>query len=615
MRLLAISVRNLRAYGDRVELKLNDFTALIGRNDVGKSTLLEALNIFFNTDAKGIDQDDPCKATQSKVIEISCTFDDLPAELTIDARAPTTLASEHLLNGHGLLELVKQFDCTTKTPKLQIFARAIHPTAENVADLLKLKNAELKARAAQIGAALNNVDERSNVQLRTAIRVAVENLQSAETLVPLDSDEGKKVWAQLEPLLPLFALFQADRPSKEDDPEVADPMKFAVAQAVASVQAELENIKERVKESVMDVANRTLAKLREMDPNLAQELNPEFKAEPKWEGFKLSLSGDEGIPINKRGSGARRLILLSFFRAEAERRRLAAERRGVIYAIEEPESSQHPNNQIMLIKTLLSLSDDPSTQVIITTHVPGIASLIPIEDVRFVVRDDDGATRIEQGGDEIYGRVAETLGVTPDKRAQVAIFVEGPNDVTFLLAVSRLHRGVDQTLLDLESDHRLAFVPTGGGTLKQWVDKRYLQNAGLVEVHVYDCDDQNAPPYQAQVDEVNNRDGADVAFLTSKREMENYIHAAAIQVEYGLQVNVTDWNDVPKLVAEAAHAASNPTTPWAQLDGEKRSSKTSRAKRRLSEQVVPSMTLAQLQERDAAGDVLEWLRAIRDRVH
>jgi hypothetical protein len=86
-----------------------------------------------------------------------------------------------------------------------------------------------------------------------------------------------------------------------------------------------------------------LGKLSELDSSLASTLQPNFKAEPKWDSlFKLSLTGDNEIPINKRGSGVRRLILLSFFQAELERRRAVEKIDSVIYAIEEPETSQHP---------------------------------------------------------------------------------------------------------------------------------------------------------------------------------------------------------------------------------------------------------------------------------
>jgi putative ATP-dependent endonuclease of OLD family len=345
-----------------VHLNVAEFTAVVGRNDVGKSTLLEALDIFFNHKNIKLDRSDPCVHNEGKVVEIACIFEELPATITIDARSETTLQREWLLNAKGQLEIQKRFDCRPKTPKEEVFACAVSSTHPQLVDLLKLKNAGLKERARAVNADLSQVDERSNAALREAIRAAVGEVEMTEQLVALNEEDGKKAWDQIELELPAFALFQADRPSKDDDPEVADPMKVAVAEAVKAVQAELDEIKERVRQSAMDVANRTLEKLREMDPALANELTPSFKAEPKWDGFKLTLASDNEIPINKRGSGVRRLILLSFFRAEAERRRTASQAKRVIYAIEEPESSQHPDSQQVLIRTLLELGEDAHTQ-------------------------------------------------------------------------------------------------------------------------------------------------------------------------------------------------------------------------------------------------------------
>ncbi len=65
--------------------------------------------------------------------------------------------------------------------------------------------------------------------------------------------------------------------------------------------------------------------IREMNPEIANSLNPIIPPSEilKWaDVFKnVSITGDENIPINKRGSGVKRLILLNFFRAEAERRK------------------------------------------------------------------------------------------------------------------------------------------------------------------------------------------------------------------------------------------------------------------------------------------------------
>jgi putative ATP-dependent endonuclease of OLD family len=539
MKLVSLKVKNFRSYRAVTELPLDDFTALIGRNDVGKSTLLEAMEIFFNQQVVKIDQNDACVHSTDRVVEIAGVFEELPSVLTLDARSETTLAAEWLLNNVGQLEIVKRYDCRAQKPREEIFAWARTSNDTRLRDLLRLKNVELKTRARELEC-IEGVDQRSNAALRAAIRIKVGESEIQELLVPLNEEDGKKAWEQIERAMPTFALFQADRPSKDDDPEVADPMKIAVAAAVNEIEADLEAIKNRVRQGALDVARRTLAKLREMDPALAQELTPTFKAEPKWDGFKLTLTGDDQIPINKRGSGVRRLILLSFFRAEAERRSTTSSAKRVIYAIEEPESSQHPNSQVLLIQSLLALANDPNTQVIITTHVPAIAALVPTTSVRLLLKRTDQSPEIERGGDDVYRRVADTLGVLPDRRAKVAVYVEGPNDVEFLRAASRLHRAADNSLIDLDTDHRIAFVPTGGGNLQHWVDQRYLSNAGLTEVHIYDTDDRAAPKYRAQVNAVNARGGRDIAFLTAKRELENYIHDEAIRAEYGFAIVIDD---------------------------------------------------------------------------
>lgn len=612
MRLKALKLKNFRSYRDEVTIPIDNFTAIIGKNDIGKSTLLEALEIFFNSQIVKIEPGDSCVNGPDKIVELRCIFEELPVSLTLDARSETTLKDEWLLNRDGDLEIVKLYDCKLKSPKETIFAWSRTSGDENLIDLLQLKNDPLKKRATELGCDLDNVDTRSNAALRRAIRMQIGQVDMQDRLVPLNEEDGKKVWDQIARVLPAFALFQSDRSSKDDDPEVADPMKTAISNAVREVEAELEQIKEKVRQSAIEVARRTLSKLHELDPDLAQQLTPTFKSEPKWDGFKLSLTGDEDIPINKRGSGVRRLILLSFFRAEAERRRSTAASQRVIYAIEEPESSQHPDNQIRLINALLALAGDPNTQVIVTTHVPGIAAMLPAESIRLVQKPGQ-STEVLVGGEAMLAQVTEALGIFPDKRAKVALFVEGPNDVEFIERAARLLHTSDPTVIDISNDHRVVFIPAGGGNLQHWVNGRYLKNAGLIEVHIYDTDDQTTPKYKQHIDKVNDRGNQDIGFLTSKRELENYLHSAAIQQEFGFVIVVDDWCDVPDLVAEQVHLAGGGQEAWDQIDGEKKSKKVSQAKRRLNRQVMDQMTLANLLERDTCGDVLTWLRAIEAR--
>ena len=157
-------------------------------------------------------------------------------------------------------------------------------------------------------------------------------------------------WEQLKKELPIFSLFKSDRPSTDQDEEAQDPMKAAVKEAIRAKEEELNRIEEYVRNEVKAIAENTVKKIREMDPSLASQLSPRFTP-PSWANvFKISLTGEDEIPINKRGSGVRRLILLNFFRAKAERQAIDREVNDIIYAVEEPETCQHPNSQRMLLQ-------------------------------------------------------------------------------------------------------------------------------------------------------------------------------------------------------------------------------------------------------------------------
>lgn len=131
-----------------------------------------------------------------------------------------------------------------------------------------------------------------------------------------------------------------------------------------------------------------MEKLKEMNPEIANSLNPVIPSVEslKWaDVFKnVSISGDENIPINKRGSGVKRLILLNFFRAEAERRKAEMNVPDIIYAIEEPETSQHTDHQKKLIDAFIELSKNQHTQIILTTHSPAIVKMLNFEHLKLI---------------------------------------------------------------------------------------------------------------------------------------------------------------------------------------------------------------------------------------
>lgn len=593
MKLKTLKIQNFRSYQKEIAVHFNSMTGLIGRNDVGKTSILDALGIFFGHKLCKYEHTDKCVyADENDDVIITCEFEDLPSQIVIDATSTTTLQAEYLLTEEGTLSLSKVFNKGKGTGSY--FANCIHPTAKNAKGILLKKNDELKAIAQLLK--VEAEDSRSNVSLREIIYKSIGDLKLKPQSIPLSKEDGKAILEQIQNHLPHFALFRADRPSTDEEAEVQDPMKVAISQAIEDISPQLEEVKNQVKSRALAVATSTLSHLSDLDPELAMSLTPDFKVDPRWDGiFKLSLSGDDNIPINKRGSGVRRLVLISFFKAEAERIKREYRDRGVIYAIEEPETSQHPDKQKLLVEAFSDMAEKDGCQIVITTHVPALAEQLPIESIRHIFINQTGEVEINSNRDDVFRLIARDLGVLPDSRAQVIVCVEGPNDIAFLKNLSSMLISEGHIAPDFDNDPRIVLLPLGGDTLRDWVNGHYLKNIGKPEVHIYDRDDRNPPTYQPICDAVNARSDGSIAFITSKREAENYLHPDAISEALNIQVTFTDNCDVPNIVG-AALGVNDRT-----------------AKRKLNRIAVKKMTKERLDERDPNGEILGWLNEIVQR--
>lgn len=114
MKLIAIKLENFRGYqGENLINIDSNLTGIIGKNDAGKSTILEALDIFFENSS--FDKSDKCvNSHEEDRVSIACIFDDFPYSLTLDATSETTLQDEYLLNSDGYLEIKKSFRVSQK---------------------------------------------------------------------------------------------------------------------------------------------------------------------------------------------------------------------------------------------------------------------------------------------------------------------------------------------------------------------------------------------------------------------------------------------------------------------------------------------------------------------
>lgn len=634
MKIVKLELENFRSYRNLEIDFQEDLNLIIGRNDVGKSTIMEALEIFFNNDLIKIDQDDlntDAKNSGEYLIKIKLSFKINGSEnIIIDSTNPTNPYDEFLLNGE-YLTLIKTYNCSSpiKATNIKIYLECKYPRVLSDEPLINQTQAKLKKFVNDNE--LNDFvsDNRINAQLRMAIYNNYLNEEQRQDLIPIEidlsktSEDTKNLKSSIEKNLPLYFLFQSDRANKDSDKDVQNPLNIAIQKALLKpeIKSKLDEVEQLMKNEISDIGNATVSKLNEMDPNIATSLKPDYSKTPEWKSvFKFSFTGDD-IPINKRGSGVRRLILLNYFRAEADRIISENSHSDVIYAIEEPETSQHPDYQLMLINALIELSE--VNQVIITTHTPQIAKLVDIKNLIIIVKDDNGNIIEFDNEEEKIDVIASSLGILPDVKltnvpnVKVALCVEGPTDICFFENISEVIPELN-SIIDIKNDPRVLTIFLGGSTLEHWVNNKYLKKLNIPEVHIYDSDinqieDKNKHKYKKFIDIINARGNNDYAFETQKAEIENYIHPELIKECYEIETSYHrgEENWLNKWTLKNLPDFINANTDKNNLSIEPISSKRM-SKKHLTEELSKKMTKNYLDELESFEEISEWFHKVKE---
>lgn len=663
MKLEQVILEGFRGYGERTEIPIDNLTAFIGQNDVGKSTILEALDAFFNDT---VDVQDVNTRTGEGRFMIGCVFSDLPEQINVDSHSTTTLGDEYLLNADEKLELYKVWRTTaTKAEVERIFAKAYAPSSEEARDLLFRKRDELKD---VIEEHRLEADKRKNPAMREAIYRHFETeglLHLEEREVELDRprdkrtefEDARRIWKKLNDRhLPVYSLFKAEQVHGDKESAVRSPLDVTLKQAISDLEEDLTEIEERIQERVQQTTEQTLARLRQDYPDVAKTLVPKYKS-PNWaKAFDLQvLQSDNDIPLNKRGAGIRRLVVLAFFQAEAEKKQNeraedeATTVPPVIYAIEEPETSQHPEFQKNIIQSLEILANS-GDQVLLTTHVPGMAKLLPTSSIRFIDNPESSRSpRIRSGKDNesVLTEAATSLGVLPysipQRGAQVAVWVEGETDVWVLDSIAQRLADAGELPTPLDADRIYYVIGAGGDKLQSYVNGQYLDTLDLPQFYLRDSDrdgphDEGKPIPEDVAQRVKaweeRGEGLPIKVIkTKKREIENYMNCAAVDrvcevsVDLESRVSDIDWDydqisktDDP-IWQELRDAKSESEFRWPEESRRGIPINYRKPKHVICGLVIPEMTLDELRERCAPTDsgstmaeIDEWFNAMAELV-
>jgi len=555
MRIHDITIRNYRPFKVLEKTTLGQLATLVGKNDAGKSSILRAIQLFFEDKPKIEIEDvhDGGNPNEDMVIEIA--FTDFPATIHIEEDVETTLKEEMLLDQNGKLRVRKTYPRSDLT-KVKISLITLDFQDGFFAGLANLKEGELNKKCNEKG--IDVTKARRGITIRSKREEL--RAKAKEDGIPIGENElvvspTSDLWKCIKSLFPDFQLFESE--TKTDVGETSFQSPFRPIIRIAAEQTDVDDARANFTGAIELALQKEIDEIFKRLKNYARDLAA-LKVKPVFSWDKaVSIdilakdnSGTEKA-LAKRGSGLRRLLMVAFFQYLAEKREESPS--NFIFGVEEPENNLHPGLQRELAHSLMQLADR-GYQIIITSHSPVFAGASPSEDLILIVREGDIAKSI-QYPELDTGKIAEELGVEPSDQItgyNACVFVEGNDDIMFWETVAvKLKRG---RFIEADFEAKsIGFIPVGGSNLKYWIDLRAMKRLNRRFCVIVDSD------RKSQVDQIPQRklnwktqckqEGGSF-YILQKRELENYLHPKAIERSGRTLRPYDDFTDMKKLFGE-----------------------------------------------------------------
>lgn len=546
MRVNSISAKNYRPFKRLDETKLNSLAVLIGKNDSGKSSILRALQAFLSN--KPLQQSDLHHgATDDDNICIEVSFNSLPEKVKFEKDVDTTLEEENLVDNNCHLRIRKTYSSKDLKPKIELIVNDFEN--EDFFGLINLKEKKINALCdsmsidySKSGRSITNKNKRNQIR-----QLAIKN---SIPLVELPLTPEKNVWSEINKLLPKFDLFETD--TKLGINETTFQNKFNPIVNSATNNKGVIWAKNYFEKEIEKALQKEVNGIFEQFQKHNQDFkNFTVKTEFAWEkSVKFDIIGEDTFSvktsIEERGSGIRRLLMVSFFQHMAQDNH---EAKNLIFGIEEPENSLHPGLQRELFKSLMKIAND-GHQIIVTSHSPVFAGSADMSSLSLISRDG-GMAEAKQSSDFNASKIAEELGVEPSDQItsfNACVFVEGKDDIEFFNEIASKMKADGRISEDFE-DKNIGFIISGGANLKHFVDANALNKLSRRFGVVIDSDrkhpDQNIPRRKLNWKSKCELDGGKF-FILRKREIENYICPEVIDRELGIQDTYDDFSDMKK---------------------------------------------------------------------
>jgi len=477
LRLASFSIKNFRSIESVTEVSLEKLLVLIGRNNAGKSNILKALDIFFNSSKPKV-SDIPYFASKDDIISISCTFTHTSREFR-----------RRLGINKDILTIEKQFpiitDGTEKkigTTKELINQKPIKDYKDNFGGLRGLRDFLYSSLP------------------RFFYVPALRNL----------ADEGKLKRGSLlqELMLPLL-----------DDSLIDDGEELLYH--INEITRIINKRSHTIEEDLNAILNKRIndfqsvhLKLEEID--IKKALSPNITVKP--------LGTETEISALLQGAGTQNFIILALAQHYAR----GSTPLNLIIAFEEPEISLHSSAQRNMLSLIFEIIRNDNQQVLLTTH----STIFIDQTTKYVclVRKEFGKTIIAKT--DRAREIISQLGVRGSDylTTDAIIFVEGITDYEVYKLWAEKAKPASW------KEYVFTFVPLGGlSSMSHFSLEDCAQLCNNIYAIVDSDKEEISSPFKSITKEIVNKISNELnghVKILQQRELENFFTIEAVKAVF-----------------------------------------------------------------------------------
>ncbi|RZP68421.1 ATP-dependent nuclease [Vibrio vulnificus] len=549
MKIRKVEIRNFRGISKAI-INLSNFTTLVGPNNIGKSTILAALNLVLDNKKPKV-EDWPNQTQSDDEMLITCTFSDLEDW----ERAKPAISK--LLNGD---ELIVRMKATWKenadAPSCKYYVHhSLKTTPFSETKITKVRENDL-AKQILIERGANTAD------LYKEKREELEQyfIQSHPEHVIEDTDWHEKAFANsLQQAIPhvmyVPASFKIEDELKTTGtspfaylfknklfPRVKDDTSYSEYIDIAGkLQKKLKGQAEDGSEidgldDALKAVSETLNDILDFDTKVKLAVG-DIDVEKLFMNAATFLIDDElETSLQYQGSGVQRALAFAMLESNAAiEAQVEGAQRTTIVLYEEPELYIHPHLMRRLKNTLQTRSDSPLWQVVCSTHSPFLIDLANQPDsIKLIKRGERNSRIVSQLPNELFEQSDEydekvllraVLDFHPtvceSLFAKQVVVVEGDTEVAVFSMIDEL-----VNKLEIEnSKHKDITVVSAGGKWTIPAIVKVLKGLGIGYKVIHDTDAKglseeelaqvgNLHPYRANA-KISEVAGEENVFLVS----------------------------------------------------------------------------------------------------